>query len=1230
MTVTEADGHETWSDSVKLTVDHPPRVYLDPTPLFVPFGKELTITASVWSDLPVSYQWFRNNQAIPNATNAIYAVASMGTSDVGDYALNVMSDAGTGTSLRKSVRTDSPLVFTRPPQSQRISLGQDVRLMASVFGTRPTRVQWFHDGQPVSGNSESLNAYEWTENVLSIPHVQQADLGAYYVEFENAVGIFRSPTATVEEGARPTIVCNSGFTAYAGDIAVLSVQVDLPGPFGYAWYFNGNLISQKAMLSVDAQPSAAGEYRVEISTVDWTASSDSVHLSIDTSYDSWLRMSVAFRSCTSAIFPLVRYQTGGGAERFRIYRDGIVIHEFGLRIGYQLVTGIPPGVAAQYWVAQMDADGHETKRSPPITVTPPDCIDMTPPTVPKISWVTVSCDRVKVYWSESTDNTAVRQYRLYRDDQMVSTWGSSVYEFTGLTPGQSYTLGVAALDYAGNESPKDVRQIKTPLCPNDGPPNTPYSFTVLAIDCTQVYTAWGIPSAGSPVDHYRLMVNGEPFLVPANQFQFRLTAIPNTRYSITLSAVGLDGQQSTPTVESTVFVPSCADSAPPRAPGGLSARSNGCESIQLFWTAAVDIGSAGLRGYNIYRNGALLQFHPVPTSPTYADRAVTLGVRYAYEVSSVDNNGKESAKSEKLEFQLDECPDVSPPLAVNNVRITAIACDHVEIHWQGTTDTGGSGLRGYRVFRDSTLLAETGADGRFVIDSGLQANTKLSYSIFAVDNAGNQSSPSWTSATTPPCPDLTPPEIPKDLVVNELACRAVTIAWTAVRDVGKAGLQRYIIYRDGNRVGDVGAGQTFYTDFDLQATAHYVYTVAARDSAGNLSSTGQALEVNTPKCWEPVGQVLLANRVGLEIDAPITLPDGTGPGKLGLAQLCLLNSDGSLTELSPVTTFRTNSLLAAKYLNPVTIDCPDVTPGTKVTMKIRAWIGTSYDTADFRGESENITVVLGGGIVPPPNLDGFHAFVLRKSRSSAVQPVSCAAGPSALVLQFADGKMEAWSISNRNVNRSAIWGTKPDSCRLLGMGDFNHDGQRDLLLETDDDGIAVWLMVRDVLATVVPMGKVPKNWKIIGVGDFDGDGNSDVLLEHSDRTLAFWFMERTDIREGVLSLRVPSGWQIVGVSDFDGDGKSDIVLFDEERAIAFWMMDRSEIRLGRAPFSLERDWQIVGVGDLDGNGKSDIAFRHADGSLALWSMDELTIEQAFVFGQMPADGGIGADPVISK
>jgi hypothetical protein len=150
------------------------------------------------------------------------------------------------------------------------------------------------------------------------------------------------------------------------------------------------------------------------------------------------------------------------------------------------------------------------------------------------------------------------------------------------------------------------------------------------------------------------------------------------------------------------------------------------------------------------------------------------------------------------------------------------------------------------------------------------------------------------------------------------------------------------------------------------------------------------------------GQITFNNRVAGVVDARVTFADtGEGVGAGYTAQL-FGGPDGTavgaLTALNPSTTFRTSSAAAQGYVNGVVVDVPGVAPGLKAAIVMRV-----FDPAGAAiGESAPIALTLGGGTLPPANLEGLQAFTVSGAGAIIPEPSTIALavlGVGALLLR---------------------------------------------------------------------------------------------------------------------------------------------------------------------------------------------------------------------------------------
>ena len=79
--------------------------------------------------------------------------------------------------------------------------------------------------------------------------------------------------------------------------------------------------------------------------------------------------------------------------------------------------------------------------------------DTTPPSVPvNLAGTAVSSTSTILYWTQSSDDTAVTSYDIHRDGAFLLTHTDNTFTDTGLVPSSTHTYRIAARDTAGNVS----------------------------------------------------------------------------------------------------------------------------------------------------------------------------------------------------------------------------------------------------------------------------------------------------------------------------------------------------------------------------------------------------------------------------------------------------------------------------------------------------------------------------------------------------------------------------------------------------------------------------------------------------------------------------------------------------------------------------------------------------------------------------------------------------------
>ena len=247
-------------------------------------------------------------------------------------------------------------------------------------------------------------------------------------------------------------------------------------------------------------------------------------------------------------------------------------------------------------------------------------------------------------------------------------------------------------------------------------------------------------------------------------------------------------------------------------------------------------------GYNLYRNGLYLKQVLAPSTST-SDTELAASTVYSYAVSAIDNAGNESAKRSAISAPTPACSDITAPPVPAGLTAIVISCSQINLSWSASTDTGGSDLKGYNLYRNGLYLKQVLAPSTSTSATELAASTVYSYAVSAIDNAGNESAKSSaTSASTPACPDITAPSVPPRLTVGAISCSQINLSWSASTDTGGSGLKGYNVYRNGSYLKQVLAPSTSTSDTGLAASTAYSYAVSAIDNAGNESAKSSASE----------------------------------------------------------------------------------------------------------------------------------------------------------------------------------------------------------------------------------------------------------------------------------------------------------------------------------------------------------------------------------------------------
>ena len=306
-----------------------------------------------------------------------------------------------------------------------------------------------------------------------------------------------------------------------------------------------------------------------------------------------------------------------------------------------------------------------------------------------------------------------------------------------------------------------------------------------------------------------------------------------------------------------------SDTIAPSVPSGLAAALSGTTAVNLSWSTSTDSGGSGLQGYQVERcsGASCSNFTQVSSGAanSYRDTSITASTTFRYRVRAYDGAGNHSAYSAVVSATTGASSnsDRTAPAAPATLSAKATSSTSVTVTWAVATDSGGSGIGGYRLERcigaNCTSFSQIGTPtGTSQVVNSLSAATVYRFRVRAVDRAGNigpyspiRQATTQAAAST----DRIAPSAPATLTAT-VSGTSVALSWSAATDTGGSGVGGYRIERclgstctSFTQVGT--ATSTRYTVSGLAPRSAYRFRVRAVDRANNLGAYSRIVAATT-------------------------------------------------------------------------------------------------------------------------------------------------------------------------------------------------------------------------------------------------------------------------------------------------------------------------------------------------------------------------------------------------
>ncbi|MEA2833981.1 MAG: serralysin [Methylobacteriaceae bacterium] len=190
-------------------------------------------------------------------------------------------------------------------------------------------------------------------------------------------------------------------------------------------------------------------------------------------------------------------------------------------------------------------------------------------------------------------------------------------------------------------------------------------------------------------------------------------------------------------------------------------------------------------------------------------------------------------------------------------------------------------------------------------------------------------------------------------------------------------------------------------------------------------------------------------------------------------------------------------------------------------------------------------------------------------------------GDADIIWQSSSGALYEWTMNGSTVtsgpavtsNGQAL--TLDTSWHVVATGDFNGDGDADIIWQNTSGVLDEWTMDGSTVTSgpaVTSNGQaitLDSSWHALGTGDFNGDGNDDIIWQNTNGALYEWMMNGSTITSSEAPtsngqvVTPDASWHVAGIADFNHDGHADLLWQNDSGSLLDWTMNGSTIASGQ-------------------------------------------------------------------
>ena len=454
---------------------------------------------------------------------------------------------------------------------------------------------------------------------------------------------------------------------------------------------------------------------------------------------------------------------------------------------------------------------------------------------------------------------ATFSYQWLADDSDISGATNATYTLVAADEGKAITVQVSFTDNADNEetltstATEAVSAAPTPNSPATGAPTISGTAQVgetLTADTSGIADADGL----SNVQYEYQWLADDTDIAGATGLTYTLTDSEESKaIKVQVSFTDDADNGETLTSAATGAVAAAQTNSPATGAPTITGTVQVGETLTADTSGVTD--ADGLSNvqyeYQWLADGAQIAG---ATGSTYTLTDSEESKAITVQVSFTDDADNEETLTSAATAAVAGAQPTEPPAKPRNLSATATH-DSVTLTWD---DPGDDSITGYVILRRvpgvdpeghfDVLVANTGTAATTYTDDTVEAETRYTYRIKAINGAGTSERSRWSHIDTPAAPV---PDKPTGLEAT-VTHGQVTLTWD---DSGDDSITGYVILRrvrENNTggdfdvlVADTGSAATTYTDNTVAAGTTYTYRIKAINEYG-ASERSRWVHIDTP------------------------------------------------------------------------------------------------------------------------------------------------------------------------------------------------------------------------------------------------------------------------------------------------------------------------------------------------------------------------------------------------